>query len=278
LKRRSKQKNLPVVLLAAAIALAMVITASLRDGRPGLLSRAVNGFFYPAQRAVTLVCQAAQEASDRIDLIEKYKDENNELRAQVAQLQVELSQNEDAKKENEELRSLLKLTKENTSFRFIPADVSGGASGNFSSDFTIAMGTADGVDTGMCVVSIEGDVVGSITQTGLHWARVTTILDPTSMVSAAIEGSSFVAVAGGDYACMSQNRFVLKYIPSDCELHIGDVILTTGSGDIYPAGLRLGQVESFAENRSGLDELVIVKPFASPDNLSRVFVVCADGN
>lgn len=273
MKRRGQKKNIWVVLLSGVIALAMVITSGVSGGSPGLLSRIVRGFFSPAGKAVTVICRKAEELGDHMDQVEKFRDENTELRSQVARLELEVQKAEQTEKENAELRSMLKLSRQHTTFTFIPADMTGGPSSNFSSDFTINAGSGDGVDVGMCVVSIEGDVVGSVTQVGPSWAEVTTILDPSSQLSACVKGSDYVSVAGGDYSLMSSGRLALKYMPSDCELHIGDEIITTGSGGVYPGGLRIGQVEKVTDDPSGLAETAVLKPFARPDSLSRVFVI-----
>ena len=156
-------------------------------------------------------------------------------------------------------------------------DVISGNTSNFTSDFTVGSGSADGLSEGMCVVSLEGCVIGSVSRVGSSWAIITTVLDPSVQISACVKGSSEVCVASGDYAVMNTGRFVLKYLPSSSAIHNGDTIVTSGSGGVYPGGLTLGQVEDVTADSSGLTESALIKPAAELHGLSKVFVIVSTG-
>ena len=90
MKRRGKNKNIPVVFLSAAIALAMILYSSLSGGRAGLLENAVKGFFSPAQRAVSGLIVWTEDLRDYVGSIKSYKEENTSLKAELAELRLQL--------------------------------------------------------------------------------------------------------------------------------------------------------------------------------------------
>ncbi|MBR2521404.1 MAG: rod shape-determining protein MreC [Oscillospiraceae bacterium] len=277
MKRRGKNKNIPVVLLSVVIALAMVLYTSLSGGRTSPVEAAVKGLFSPAQRAVSGLISWVGELQDYVSSVDSYKEENTSLKAELAQLRLQLQSASLAEAENDELRRLLKLSREHESFTFIPVDVISGNTSNYTSDFTVGSGSSAGLSEGMCVVSLEGCVIGSVSRVGSSWAVITTVLDPSVQISACVKGSSEVCVASGDYAVMNTGKFVLKYLSSSSAIHNGDTIVTSGSGGVYPGGLTLGQVDDVTADSSGLSESALIRPAAELHGLSKVFVIVSTG-
>jgi len=65
----------------------------------------------------------------------------------------------------------------------------------------------------------------------------------------------------------------LSYLPDEAQLVAGDEVLTSGNGDVYPAGLVVGQVESVFTDASGLTRYAIVTPEVKLDQLVEVFII-----
>ena len=277
MKRRSKIRNIWLIILSLIIALGMVLTSSLTKGKTGLLEKAVKGFYAPAQLATAQVERWIGDLKDYINRVDALREENARLNEEITRLHQQLRQSEVALKENEELRTLLNLTKSNSNFTYCAADVISGSSSNYSSDFTIDLGTSDGLAEGMCAVSKDGCVIGSISSVGTNWATVTTILDPTCQISAVIDGSKDVGVAGGDYTLMPYNKLLLKYLPGDADIHLGDTVVTTGAGGVYPAGLIIGHIDSVSVDISGMSDNAVLSPAAQLEGLSQVFIIVSEG-
>ncbi len=273
MKRRARKKNIWYVALAVAIALCMVLLSSLSGRKTSLLERAVKGFYYPAESAAARVAVWIGDLRDYVNRIDTLKADNAKLKMEIARLNLELSQAGEAVRENEKLYNLLELTRTVTQYSYAAADVISGSSSNFSSDFTIDAGSNEGLEIGMCVVSQDGYVIGSITGLGAQWSKVTTILDPTAKISAAIEGSSDIGVASGDFSMINSGKLLLKYLPGDADFHIGDTVKTTGTGGVYPSGLTIGHIENLLEDVSGLSDSATIAPAADFDSLAQVFVI-----
>jgi rod shape-determining protein MreC len=278
LKRRAKKKNIWLVALAVAAALVMALMSHLSGNEASILEKAVKGFYYPAERAAARAAEAIGDLRDYISMVDELKEENTELKMEIAKLKLELRQAEAAVKENESLKTLLKLTQTMTQFNYAAADVISGSSSSFSSDFTIGSGSSAGLEVGMCVVSWDGHLIGSITSLGSEWATVTTILDPTSRISAVIDETNDVGIAGGDYAYMSSGKLIIRYLQSDAALRSGNTVTTTGTGGKYPPGLIVGYIEKIIPDPSGLSYSAVLRPAADLDDLTQVFIIVSNAD
>ncbi len=273
MKRRAKKNNIWLIALAVAAALVMTLISHLSGSKTSFLERAVKGFYYPAESAAARAAEAINDLRDYISMVDELKEDNTELKMEIAKLKLELRQAESAVKENESLRTLLKLTQTMAQFNYAAAEVISGSSSSFSSDFTIGSGSSEGLAVGMIVVSWDGYLIGSITGLGSEWATVTTILDPKSRISADVNETDVAGIAGGDYAYMRSGKLLIKYLQSDADLHSGDTVTTSGTGGKYPPGITIGYLERIIPDPSGLSFSAVLIPAADLNELSRVFII-----
>ena len=72
---------------------------------------------------------------------------------------------------------------------------------------------------------------------------------------------------------MEQGRLRLDYLPADCRLLSGDLVVTSGLGGFYPSGLVIGSVEEVRLDDSGAASYAILAPRVNFDQLAEVFVI-----
>ena len=138
---------------------------------------------------------------------------------------------------------------------------------------TVNKGTSHGVETGDCVVTEEGDLVGVVTEAGLNWSTVRTILDSDTSIGALIFRSGATAVAQGDFALMSEGRLSLSYLGTEPDVVSGDLIVTSGLRGYYPSQLVIGYVQEVRASDNGLAQYAVIAPQAELSALTQVFVV-----
>ena len=126
---------------------------------------------------------------------------------------------------------------------------------------------------GDCVVSAEGYLVGIVSEVGLNWATVLTIIDTDIELGARIFRTGEIAIAEGDFSLMSEGRLKLSYLSGETEILTGDQIVTSGLGGYYPSGLVIGAVESVQTEDDGLARYAVLAPLADFDALTEVFVI-----
>lgn len=157
--------------------------------------------------------------------------------------------------ENAQLRDLLKLAPESPS-SYVTARVIANSGGAFVRSVVVDAGRGNGVKRGAAAVTGDG-LVGRITEVGNRTACVLLITDLNSRVPVTVESSGLRAVLTGDNSA----RPSLHYAEAAGTIRIGDRIVTSGQGGVFPPGLPVGVV-------SGFDgQVPRVEPYAA---LSRV--------
>ena len=144
---------------------------------------------------------------------------------------------------------------------------------NWSRVMTLNKGTSSGIAVGNCVVDDQGNLVGVIREAGLNWSTITTILDTDSSLGARVFRTGETAVAGGDLALMSEGRLRLQYLSDSANLIKGDVIVTSGLGGYYPAGLVIGTVESVQTDDGGLARYAVLSPKCDVAAIQEMFII-----
>jgi rod shape-determining protein MreC len=72
---------------------------------------------------------------------------------------------------------------------------------------------------------------------------------------------------------MGEDRLRLNYLPADCRLLGGDLVVTSGLGGYYPSGLVIGSVAEVHSDDSGAAVYAILDPAVDFDGLSEVFII-----
>lgn len=213
---------------------------------------------------------------DRYNYALRYEElvaENEVLRSQIAQMQEEILNAQDANRQNELLRELVGLVERRPDFEIEDVSVTARAASNWNHTLTISKGSSVGIAEGNCVVDKYGNLVGIVSRTGLNWAEVATIVDPSVEIGARLPRTDDEAVLEGDFTLMLELRARLSYLPENMLPISGDQITTSGLGDRYPSGLVIGTVESVHTDANGLTQYAVVEPSADLESVRYVFVI-----
>ena len=146
---------------------------------------------------------------------------------------------------------------------------------NWAATMTLNKGTLQGIEKGNCVIDAAGALVGVISEAGLNWSTVLTLVDTDSSVGAQVFRTGELGVARGDFSLMEKGRLRLDYLPANSQLIAGDLVVTSGLGGYHPSGLVIGSVEEVQRDDSGSASYAIIAPRAQPSTLTQVIVVKA---
>jgi rod shape-determining protein MreC len=138
--------------------------------------------------------------------------------------------------ENKELRGLLKAIP-SSALSYVTAPVIANSGGAFVRMILINAGSEDRVARGQAAITGEG-LVGRLTEVGDRASRVLLITDLNSRIPVTVENTHVPAVLAGD----NSERPRLMYLPSADAVKVGDRIVTTGEGGVFPPGLPVGVV------------------------------------
>lgn len=208
---------------------------------------------------------------------ENLEKELEALRQENAALKRQAMEGEALSRENERLRNLTGLTVKRPELHMTDAKVTAYEASNWSATLTIGEGSSAGVEAGDCVVDEYGYLVGVVSETGLNWSRVRTVIDVELEMGGLIARTDEAAILEGDFNLMAEGKVKLSYLPEGAQLIAGDTILTSGlrSGETvtYPSDLIVGYVEEVRQEEGGMSDYAVVVPACSLGNLEQVFVI-----
>ena len=273
LKNFLKQHGLWVLFAAAVLSVAMAVMSVLSANSSPLVN--LTGILVsPFRAGYTAVANWFN------DLQNYYKDttdlqaENAALRQQIAQMEETIRQAEAAVAENELLHQLLDLTRKRRDLsNFEACMVTEHAVSNWTSSLTLNKGTSLDIQVGDCVIDACGNLVGVVSKAGTNWSTVLTLVDTDTSLGAQVFRTKELGVAQGDFSLMRENRLRLDYLPADCTLLPGDIVVTSGLNGYYPSGLVIGSVEESQVDDSGAASYAILIPETDLDSLTEVFVI-----
>ena len=263
-----------VAILSIAAAIAVLLSAlSYLSTNSSAVSDLMGIIASPFRSVGASITEKVSGWMDYMTEFDALKEENARLKIEMARMEEAVRQAKADSEENARLRELAELREQRRDLHFESARILVQDVSNWSSVLTINKGTSQNVKTGDCVVTEEGYLVGVVTEAGVNWATVQTILDSGSSLGALVFRSGASAVAQGDFSLMGEGRLTLSYLGANPDLVSGDLIVTSGLGDYYPAQLVIGSVEEVRASDDGLEQIAVVSPAADLEALTQVFVV-----
>lgn len=274
MKNFLKNNGLWVLFAAAVIAVALALMSVFSNTSSPLVNLA-NTIASPFRSAYTAV---AEWFNDKQKYYQDYTDleeENAQLRRELAQMQADIRQAQLDSAENERLKSLLGLQEERPDLTedIVLATVTELAVTNWSATLTVSRGTNDGLEPGDCVMDEEGNLVGTVSDVGTNWATILTLVDTETSIGAQVFRTGDLGVAQGNFSLMGENRLRMDYLPAECDLLGGDLVVTSGLGGYYPSGLVIGSVEEVHLDDSGASSYAVLVPAVEFDQLQQVVVL-----
>lgn len=274
MKNFLKNNGLWVLFAAAVISVALALV-SVFSNTSSPMTNLVNTIASPFRTAYTAVAEWFIDKQNYSRDNTAMEEEIAQLRREIAQMEADVRQGRKHSEENQRLRELLGLQEKRPDLTsdIVLADVTEHAVTNWAATLTISQGTADGLEVGDCVIDETGAIVGTISEVGLNWATIMTLVDTETSLGAQVFRTGDLGVAQGNFSLMGENRLRLDYLPADCDLLGGDLVVTSGLGGFYPAGLVIGSVEELQMDDSGASSYAILAPAVEFSELQQVVVL-----
>ena len=215
----------------------------------------------PVMDALSRPIATVSEGVDRVEHFFSAYAENAQLREQNARLLEWQSAALALAAENSTFRKMLNFVPERGA-SFAAARVIGDSGGVFVRSVLINGGIVDGIQKGDAVVNGDG-LIGRVAESGRRSGRVLLLSDLNSRIPIVGEKSRVRAILAGDNSPLPR----LDFLPPNAGLEVGDRIVTSGNGGVFPAGLPVGRISSIGDGG------VRVEPFADFYRLEYVRVI-----
>ena len=236
-----------VVLTVISLALVVISTTSER----------LNGLFRIAGAPVRTIQKGITGLGDSIAQRFSVMRENAAIKEEINRLTEEnetlRQRNKDLEAleaENAELIRLLDLKETVADYKLIKASVITKDITDWFNEFTIDLGTRDGVKNGTVVITSYG-LVGLVYNAGYNSSKVRCIIDERSELMCRIERNNELLRVRGTTNENFTAGLIADRIARSAAIYVGDVIITADSGDVYPAGLTVGVVTSVETDEDG---------------------------
>ena len=268
-----RNNGILILIIAILLALITAVVSIFMGGIANPLANVVGIVSTPVRNGINAVVSWAEDRYSAAFEQEQRDAELEELRQKVAELEEQVRQAETDREENERYRSLLGLRAGREEYELESATVTARGNSNWSSTLTISKGSSLGVEVNDCVVDQYWNLVGIVSEVGLNWATVTTVVDSGTELGGQISRTGGTAILQGDFALMGEGKLKLSYLPESSELITSDLILTSGQGGVYPPGLPVGHIEEVRTDPSGMTQYAVIIPETDLNSLSQVFVI-----
>lgn len=226
----------------------------------------------PMQKVFNYAAEAIDGYTAYFYKFDEIVTENVELKEKVASLEAQIYDARELEEAYAWLSEFLDLKVQHTDFEMTPATVTGRESGNYSSVLTLDVGSGAGIERNMPVVTSIG-IVGRVTEVGYNWCKVTTIVEAQSSIGAFIERTDEAGIVEGKFELSAEGLCEMNYLPGDSPVAVGDRVLSSGYGSVYPRGLVIGYVEEIGTNKYTRSLEVKVRCAVEFSSLTNVMII-----
>ena len=265
-----KKKEGKAIAVIAILALLVTIITHVSGNNP--ISNVVRSVFTPFQTGFSYLANQAEDAISFIYEMKGYKEENERLVAQNTELKKKARDVEVYHSEIEELRSVLELKNSLEDYNTTAASVIGYSTNNYYDKIQINRGRRHGIEEFDTVIAPSG-LVGTVTEVGLNHSIVSTILADKNTIGIKISRTGDIGVVEGDEELCINAQCKLTFIDKGVNIIEGDVLETSGSGDMYPAGLNLGIIRDIKMDSLGMLNYATVDTAVDFGKLHEVVVI-----
>lgn len=193
--------------------------------------------------------------------------ENLRMKKEIDSLRMENIRLRELLATHQRLQKLLQF-KEITDQPILAAQVIGRDPTGWFKSVIIDKGTNSGININMPVVNAEG-VVGRLVSVSSNYSKVLLIIDQNSAVDCIVRRSRDNGIVKG----LTSKRCTFDYVLKTSDVRVGDVVVTSGLGRVYPKGIPVGEVVEVKDSPGGLFKHVQIKPMVDFSRLEELLII-----
>ena len=262
-----------ILLILCIVCVLLMGLSLITDKVSGPLRAVANYTIVPMQKGINTIGLWMSDFSHNFDTIQELRSKNKALQAELDELTVKNNLLQQDKHELERLRELYALDELYADYKKVGARVTMNDSGNWFHSFVIDKGSKDGIEVDMNVMAGKG-LVGIVTEVGPHWARVRSIIDDSSNVSALVLSTSDTCVVNGDLTLMQDGRIRFEMLANNgTEIKEGEQVVTSHISSKYLQGILIGYISEIHVDSNNLTRSGYITPVVDFEHLREVLVI-----
>ena len=267
------RNKLAVTIIVLSVSFLCLIVYTVKRDSISMIENGASVALNPIQGILYKATDTVKGTLDFFLNFSEVKEENKRLVKENEELKDKLLVYSDLEEENERLREVLNFAQERDNYNYIACDIIGYSGGSFLDGYKVNKGENANIQKGMIVIAAQG-LVGQVTQVGSNWSIVQSLVNENIAVSVMVESTREVTGYLKGFKD-SQNRNLAKVydLPMDSEVKEGDVIMTSGVGELYPKEIKIGEVTHVEEDKIKVMKSAVVKPYVDFNKLEELFIV-----
>ncbi len=265
-----KMRSFVLLGIVAGVCL-LLLTLQMR-GRASGTSDALAFFTTPVQTVLARVNRTAFGMWSTYVGWKNVREENRRLRAEAQQLRVAALQVVETSEENRRLRRLLKL-QESLPLQTLSGEIIAREWGGWVRSLTVSRGRGDRVARMTAVIGPDG-LIGRIVDVRPRSSVVQVLTDPASTVGAHVVRTRTPGMIEGE----ARGTIRFKYMARDGSgIQVGDAVVTSGAGGLFPRGLPVGRVSAIDDRGSALFHYAQISSAVDFTRIDEVLLLTGDG-
>lgn len=267
-----------ILLMLGVILLVALISYSLRDrDNVSFPEQIIKDTVGAGQSLFSGPAHFVTGIFDNVDsLLNTYK-ENQHLKGRLEEFAAVQAEVTDLRSENGQLKEIVGKEADLRDYNPIQATVIARNPDQWEEKVILNKGESDGVKQNMAVMTARG-LIGKVTLVTATTSTVELIStqNPNYRVSSMVIGGEegvFGLIEGYD---AERRELLLKRIDAEIELEVGQQVVSSGLGGIFPKGLIIGEITEITIDEFGLTKLAYVKPAADFTLLNHVMIADRD--
>lgn len=265
----SRKKN-NIVLVFLILFSISILTVHFKEGPDGLLHRIQRvgiSITAPLQTGTTKIINFFGSNVRSITDIFDLRRENKQLKKEIVKLKRQFVFYKEIESENDRLRKLIGFG-ERLKYRTLSAQVIGKSPNDWQAAIILDKGYTDGVTRNMPVFTNDG-LIGQVVQVASNASQIQLILDQRSGVGVQISSTGETGVLQGQIDGFPK----LEFISRNSGVKVGDEVLTSGLGGVFPRGIMVGRITSAQVNEYSLNKQIEVKPAVDFSKLEEALII-----
>lgn len=274
-RKKKKKFSVKYILLIMTVFCIIVIgCSSAYNMSSGAVGKIAGHVIIPMQKGLNKVGSVLHIQKEDFTSKKELQKENGDLKEQVASLEERLNRTALEQSELEKLRKLYDMDQSYDTYEKAAANVVGKDASNWFDTFIIDKGSNAGIEIGNNVIA-DGGLVGIVTDVGSNYAKVRSIIDDASNVSATDVATSDNCIVSGSLKSMNERQQleITDLKDSDDQVKAGDQIVTSNISDRYLPGIPIGYITDITQDSSSLTKTGYLATIVDFEHLDKVLVI-----
>ncbi|MCQ2466078.1 MAG: rod shape-determining protein MreC [Clostridia bacterium] len=266
-----------IVVLITVLLVAIIILGAIPNSPVNKILTPVKAVANPIQRFVKSVGTTIDDYWAAITDGVAIREENVALKEEIARLEYEATKDDEAMIRYEELKDAFHIKDSFSDYDIFGASVLSREADEWFSVIRVGAGIDDGLilenTYSYAVVDNRTNLIGRVIETNSSESKILPLLHEGFSVNGKVnEVNGAVILVSGDAALKKQGLCLVTGIGEDVVIEVGDVIVTSGDGGLFPQGIPIGEIYS-VDYSDSLHPIATLIPYASIDDLKDVFIM-----